>query len=47
MTVHQGALPAAKVGWRSHGLLFLLAMNPGIFNHFLRELSNPRFGLGG
>ena len=26
MTVHQGALPAAKVGWRSHGLLLLLAL---------------------
>jgi len=28
-------------------VLFLLAMNPGIFGHFLRELSNPRFSLGG
>lgn len=26
MTVHQGALPTTHVGWRSHGLLLLLAL---------------------
>jgi len=38
---------SAHLAGAAFGVLFLLAMNPGIFNHFLRELSNPRFGLGG
>ncbi len=29
------------------GVIFMLAMQPSIFTHFLRELSNPTFRLGG
>ncbi|NYB76515.1 MAG: rhomboid family intramembrane serine protease, partial [Stenotrophomonas maltophilia] len=28
-------------------VIFMLAMQPSIFTHFLRELSNPTFRLGG
>jgi len=38
---------SAHLAGAAFGVLFMLAMRPAIFEHFLRELSNPRFGLGG
>lgn len=36
---------SAHLAGAAFGVLFLLAMQPRIFGHFLAELSNPRFGL--
>ncbi len=38
---------SAHLAGAAFGVLFMLAMRPAIFEHFLSELSNPRFGLGG
>ena len=35
---------SAHLAGAAFGVLFMLAMRPAIFEHFLRELSNPRFG---
>ncbi|WP_312319189.1 rhomboid family intramembrane serine protease [Stenotrophomonas sp.] len=37
----------AHLAGAAFGVLFMLAMRPEIFQHFLRELSNPRFNLMG
>ena len=38
---------SAHLAGAAFGVLFMLAMQPSIFNHFLTELANPRFGLVG
>jgi len=38
---------SAHLAGAAFGVLFMLAMQPSIFSHFLRELSNPTFRLGG
>jgi len=38
---------SAHLAGAAFGVLFMLAMRPEIFQHFLRELSNPRFNLMG
>ncbi|HDS0922140.1 MULTISPECIES: rhomboid family intramembrane serine protease [Stenotrophomonas] len=38
---------SAHLAGAAFGVIFMLAMRPAIFDHFLRELSNPRFSLGG
>lgn len=38
---------SAHLAGAAFGIIFMLAMRPAIFEHFLRELSNPRFALGG
>ncbi|WNH52653.1 MULTISPECIES: rhomboid family intramembrane serine protease [Stenotrophomonas] len=38
---------SAHLAGAAFGVLFLLAMRPEIFQHFLAELSNPRFNLMG
>jgi len=34
---------SAHLAGAAFGVIFLLAMRPAIFEHFLRELSNPSF----
>jgi len=38
---------SAHLAGAAFGVIFMLAMQPSIFSHFLRELSNPTFRLGG
>jgi len=38
---------SAHLAGAAFGIIFMLAMQPAIFSHFLRELSNPTFSLGG
>lgn len=38
---------SAHLAGAAFGVLFMLAMRPEIFQHFLRELSNPQFNLLG
>ena len=38
---------SAHLAGAAFGVIFMLAMQPSIFTHFLRELSNPTFRLGG
>ena len=38
---------SAHLAGAAFGVIFMLAMRPEIFGHFLAELSNPRFSLGG
>ncbi|WP_421570891.1 rhomboid family intramembrane serine protease [Stenotrophomonas sp. PD6] len=43
----QGVDYRAHLAGAAFGVLFMLAMEPAIFQHFLVELSNPRLNLGG
>jgi hypothetical protein len=37
---------SAHLAGAAFGVIFMLAMQPAIFGHFLAQLSNPTFGFG-
>jgi membrane associated rhomboid family serine protease len=36
----------AHLAGAAYGVLFMLAMEPGVMQHFLEQMSQPRFGFG-